>query len=190
MTFNIKNMKTKILILTGLFMSLSFYSCAGEFPKKKETPLCAEWLQPDSSAYAHLGKRLATILFSPSKVRCYHLTGKETVGKDEIQIEPHFVRDTLISVLTPQEQTILQYALLSSEKNYERDSMVIMSPYVPCLEFEFTKKKESAHIVISLSDFSWSIIYDDKKQFNYNYFETSLIEKFCQYYLSKLNIKK
>lgn len=181
-------MKVKILITSLLFLAVCFAACSGS-SKKDGKPLCDEWKQPDSIAYNQLGKSLATVLFQPKDVKCYHLVGKETIGEDEMQIEPGFVRDTMLAKLDKEEYSLLQFSLLSVGKNYERDSVVVMSPYVPCLEFEFSRKKETAHVIISLSDFSWTVVYDDKRQFNFNYIDTPTMEQFCKYYLSKLNTK-
>ena len=178
-------MKVKLFLLLSVYMGVSFIACAGS-PQKKTTekPICSEWMTPDSTAYNKLGKRLATVLFSPKTVKCYHLLGKAEVAKDDVEIEQHFVRDTLLATQKSDEIAVLQYALLKPAKSYERDSITVMSPYMPILEFEFTQKKETAHVVISLSDFSWTIIYDDKRQFNCTYANGELISQFCNYYLS------
>ncbi len=160
-------------------------ACASNSAKKsKNKPICAAWLMPDSTVCKKLGNRLTSVLFSPQKVKCYHLTGKEHVEKNEVEIEDHYVRDTMICNLSADEISVLQFILLRPSKNYERDSMIVMSPYLPTLEFEFSKKKETAHILVSLSDLSWSVIYDGKRQFNFNYKNHALLETFCKYYLS------
>lgn len=181
-------MKSRVTFMLGLMLTMVVSACATNPPKGEDSdPICAEWLMPDSAAYNVLGKHLATILFSPQSVKCYHLIGKEEVKKGDIEIEQHFVRDTLLATLKPTEIAILQYALIKPAKSYSQDSIKVMSPYMPILEFEFTKKKEKAHVVISLSDLSWTVIYDDKNQFNFNYANQELISQFCKYYISKLN---
>ena len=65
-----------------------------------------------------------------------------------------------------------------------------MSPYMPILEFEFANKKEKAHVVISLSDMTWTVFYDDKKQFNFTYANEELLAQFCNYYVSLYNNKR
>ena len=70
-------MKPKLLILLVMLMNLSLSACAGAPQKKSsEKPLCAAWLTPDTAAYNKLGKRLATVLYQPSRVKVYHLVGK------------------------------------------------------------------------------------------------------------------
>lgn len=178
-------MKEKVFIMICLMINQCFCSCASGASKKvEEKPICAQWKQPDSEAYNKLGKRLATLLFSPKSVKCYHLIGKESVAKDDVEIEKNFVRDTLLATLKSDEITVLQYALLKPAKSYKNDSIKVMSPYMPILEFEFTNKKEKAHVVISLSDMTWTVFYDDKKQFNFTYANEELLAQFCNYYVS------
>jgi hypothetical protein len=177
-------MKEKFLISVGIMLCLYLGACASKPQKGADKPICAEWIKPDSAAYNKLGKRLATVLFAPQSVKCYHLIGKEKVEKGDVEIDKNFVRDTLLATLKPGEIAVLQYSLLKPAKSYRKNSVVVMSPYMPILEFEFTKKKEKAHVVISLSDVSWTIFYDDKKQFNYNYANEDLVAQFCNYYVS------
>lgn len=181
----------KILFITCIMAFLSLNACASGGKKQSEKPICAEWLFPDSSAYSKLGKRLTAILFSPQKVNCYYLVGKEKIGKDDVEIETNFVRDTLLAKLTNGEIAVLQYSLLKPSKSYEKkDSVIVMSPYMPILEFEFVNKKEKAHVVMSLSDMTWTIIFDDKKQFNFPYANVELVSQFCNYYVSKYKSNK
>lgn len=176
----------RILLFACIMAFQSLCACASGEKKPSEKPLCAEWMLPDSSAYNKLGKRLSTVLFSPQKVNCYYLIGKEKVGKDDVEIENNFVRAKLLASLKSDEIAVLQYSLLKPAKSYEKKgSVIVMSPYMPIIEFEFIKKKEKAHVVISLSDMTWTIIFDDKKQFNYPYANGELVAQFCNYYISK-----
>ncbi len=177
-------MKKKNFLFVGFMLCICLVACANSSAKTEEKPICAEWLQPDSGAYEVLGKRLATVLFSPQSVKCYHLIGKEKIMEGDVEIEQNFVRDTLLATLKSDEIAILQYALLKPALSYKKDSVVVMSPYIPVLEFEFGKKKEKAHVVISLSDMTWTLFYDDKRQFNFNYANEHLLAQFCEYYLS------
>lgn len=143
---------------------------------------------PDSVVYKSLGKTLSEILFSPAKVKVYSLKGVENVGKNDVEIEDHFVRDTLVATMDAKQIALLQYLLLTNEDNYKNDSVQIRSPYIPLLEFEFTRKKgQVAHVIISLQDRTWTVVYDDKVQFNWNYANKSLIKRFCNYYIDKRN---
>lgn len=146
---------------------------------KKESKPAVYAIQPDSNTYTILGKTMTDILFSPSKVTCYAVKGKAQVDKTDFELEPHYVRDSLIAKLTPSQVALFQFLVLSDKSNYSQDSIKVRSPYVPHLELCFEKKKQQVHVLISQSDFSWTICYDDKKQGNWNYAEKRLVRRFC-----------
>ena len=146
---------------------------------KKESKPAVYAIQPDSNTYTILGKTMTDILFSPSKVTCYAVKGKAQVDKTDFELEPHYVRDSLIAKLTPSQVALFQFLVLSDKSNYSQDSIKVRSPYVPHLELCFEKKKQQVHVLISQSDFSWTICYDDKKQGNWNYAEKRLVGRFC-----------
>lgn len=136
--------------------------------------------QPDSVVYYTLGKTMSEVLFNPSKVTCYKVRGKSVVDRVDYELEPHYVRDSLVCKLDIVQIGILQFNLLLDEENYREDSIKVRSPYVPCIEFCFEKKKmEPVHIIISLSDYSWTILFDDKKQGNWNYADKRLMQRYC-----------
>lgn len=167
----------KLTLLTLLLLTIvGISSCTAKGIKKKANK---SMITPDKVAYQTLGKSLSDVLFSPTKVNVYSLKLKERVGKDDIEIEDHVVRDTLITSLSNEEIAILQFILLADGDSYKNDSIIVRSPYVPVIEFEFVKKKETAQIVISLSDRSWTVWFDDKKVFNYNYANREGIKRFC-----------
>jgi hypothetical protein len=97
-----------------------------------------------------------------------------------VQVEPHWVRDSMLGSLSPQLYGVIQYALISDIENYKDDSIRVKSPYVPVIEFEFRQKKNIVHIIISMSDFTWTIMYDDKRQIHYNYQNKVLINRLCE----------
>lgn len=175
-------MKVRLMFLLGLLCSVtSFASCNGA--KRKAVN---DAIRPDSAVYYTLGKTMSEILFNPTKVTCYTIQGKSAVAKDDFELEPHYVRDSLITKLNIGQFNILQFNLLSDAENYKEDSIKVRSPYVPCIEFCFEKKKmEPVHVLISLSDFSWTIIYDDKRQGNWNYAEKRLMERYCKMLLGE-----
>ena len=152
---------------------------AKEQKMKKESKPAVYAIQPDSNTYTILGKTMTDILFSPSKVTCYAVKGKAQVDKTDFELEPHYVRDSLIAKLTPSQVALFQFLVLSDKSNYSQDSIKVRSPYVPHLELCFEKKKQQVHVLISQSDFSWTICYDDKKQGNWNYAEKRLVRRFC-----------
>lgn len=166
-------------------MSLcAFYSCsAGD--KGKSKPVELAWNAPDSMIYEKLGKTLTSVLFSPKEVRCYAMEWQDTVKSN--QLEPNFKRGKLIKKLSKEEVAVIQFSLLANKDNYVNDTIVVLSPYVPCINIEFIeKKKEKANILVSLSDFTWTMLFDDKKQFNYNYHSRDF-ERLCILYLNQNN---
>lgn len=164
-----------------VLFSVLTISCfaAKEQKMKKESKPAVYAIQPDSNTYTILGKTMTDILFSPSKVTCYAVKGKAQVDKTDFELEPHYVRDSLIAKLTPSQVALFQFLVLSDKSNYSQDSIKVRSPYVPHLELCFEKKKQQVHVLISQSDFSWTICYDDKKQGNWNYAEKRLVGRFC-----------
>lgn len=164
-----------------MLFSVLTISCfaAKEQKMKKESKPAVYAIQPDSNTYTILGKTMTDILFSPSKVTCYAVKGKAQVDKTDFELEPHYVRDSLIAKLTPSQVALFQFLVLSDKSNYSQDSIKVRSPYVPHLELCFEKKKQQVHVLISQSDFSWTICYDDKKQGNWNYAEKRLVRRFC-----------
>lgn len=164
-----------------VLFSVLTISCfaAKEQKMKKESKPAVYAIQPDSNTYTILGKTMTDILFSPSKVTCYAVKGKAQVDKTDFELEPHYVRDSLIAKLTPSQVALFQFLVLSDKSNHSQDSIKVRSPYVPHLELCFEKKKQQVHVLISQSDFSWTICYDDKKQGNWNYAEKRLVRRFC-----------
>lgn len=178
-------MKKLFLIMMMTLTVTGMTSCSAKPAKGGQAD---PMFMPDSAVYKSLGKSLSEILFSPTKVRVYSLKGVENVGKNDVEIEDHFVRDTLVATLDAKQIALLQYLLLANEENYKNDSVRVRSPYLPQLEFEFVKKKDqTAHVVVSLSDRTWTVVYDDKVQFNWNYANKELVARFCDYFIKKGN---
>ena len=133
-----------------------------------------------SEVRAELGNTLADLLLDPASVTCYSVKGKEKITPDDIELEPHYVRDSLCGSLSPEAISVLTFLLTSDMDNYSRDSVLIKSPYMPEIEFSFTRRKQEAHVLVSMTNFSWTVIYDGKKQFNYNYVDKRNIARFCE----------
>lgn len=166
----------KVLFLVSILSSVTaFASCDNANEKTMKYSI-----QPDSAVYYTLGRTVSDILLSPNKVTCYTIKGKSSVAKEDYELEPHYVRDSLVAKLTSSQISILQFELLADEANYAQDSIRVRSPYVPCVEFCFEKKKLVAHIIVSLSDFSWTLLYDDKRQGNWNYADKRFMERYCR----------
>lgn len=177
-------MKNHVFIISCfLLIGASMMSCSAFTLGKTKVKLGTDIVVPDSLVCAQLGSSVKETLLSPSSVKCYLLKGKSEVLESDFQVEPHYVRDTLVGALEPELYSILQYMLIADSNNYQQDSVMVKSPYMPRVEFEFTKKKTVVHLVISLSDFSWSVIFDDKKQFNFNYADKAFVARYCSMFL-------
>lgn len=176
-----------------MLWSFSLTACsstpANSNKKSKQTsekPVCNDWIHPDEVAYKNLGRHLTDILINAKTIKVYSLCPKEKLTPDDYEVDAHFVRDSLLGTLTKEQAVVLAYNLISNGANYHKDSsLIVMSPYYPILEFEYAKKKDVAHVIISLSDFTWTLKYDDKEQFHYNYASGTFIQRFCNYFLKK-----
>ena len=186
--------KLNVLFLTAMTILCVNYATACGIAKDtdtknkstKEAPVCNKWIHPDKTAYRILGRKLTDILINAKQVRVFPLTPKETITPDDYEVEPHFVRDSLLGTLTREQAVVLKYNLVSNGANYHNDSTYItMSPYYPIIEFECTKKKEVAHIIISPSTFTWAVKYDDRILFKYNYANGTFVKRFCNYFLQE-----
>jgi hypothetical protein len=176
-------MRKTVLLLAMLLPGVFCMASCGGWGKKSPKKL----IQPDSAVYSMLGKTMSEVLFNPTSVTCYTLKGKTEVGPSDYQVEPHWVRDSLVGELSPDLYGILQFALIANCENYKDDSLRLKAPYVPVLEFEFCKKKTEVHIIISVQDRTWTIMYDDKRQVHFNYHDCDLIERFCALFLKPEN---
>lgn len=171
-------MKKNIVFILLALSGMGLFACHAKGVQETASPFI-----PDSTVYKILGKSLSEILFNPSRVRCYAVKNVAQPRKEELAFDQNFVCDTLISKLTKEETAILHFLLLSSPDNYHESAAKVRSPYFPNLAFEFKKNRRVAYVLVSLSDFSWSIYYDDKIQFNYNYTNADVIARFCNYYI-------
>ena len=167
------------MLLTLIFSSVICMASCGDYGKKSPTGP----IQPDSAVYAMLGRTMSEVLFHPGSVTCYTLKGKAEVSPTDFEVEPHWVRDSLIGKLTPETYGILQFVLIANSENYKNDSVRIKAPYVPVLEFEFKQKKNVVHVLVSVSDQTWTIMYDDKRQVHFNYHDPELILRFCELFV-------
>ncbi len=174
-------MKLRVTLATLMLCALlSVVSCA-KSPKKEYKIK----IQPDSTICATLGNTITEALFKPSKVTCYSLKGKNAVDLTDVEITPHYVRDSMVCKLKSDDIAILQFILLANPDNYCQDSILVRSPYVPEMEFCFSKNKMDVHVVISFSDFSWCIIGDGKNHGNWNYTDRGMISRFRSLMLKK-----
>lgn len=175
--------KKNLLLLVLMFSGAICMASCGDLGRK--SPI--KGIQLDSSVCAMLGRTMSDVLFNPGSVTCYTLKGKTEVARSDFQVEPHWVRDSLVGKLSPQLYGILQFALVANSENYTNDSIRIKAPYIPILEFEFQKKKTVVHVLVSTSDHTWTIMYNDKRQIHFNYHDCELIDRFCEMFLKPEN---
>ena len=189
-----KSMKFLLLCITQMLCVNCIAACSASNLKdvaENQPPICNSFIHPDSIAYQNLGRRLTDVLINAKNIKVYTLTPKEKLNPDDYEVDAHFIRDSLLGTLTNEQATVLKYNLISNGANYYKDTtLIVMSPYYPMLEFEFTKKKEVAHLIVSLSDFSWVVKFDDKRLFKYNYANGTFIRRFCEYFINEDKNKK
>lgn len=177
----------KLTLVLMLMCTLAGLASCNAKTIKKGTAMSKNISYPGDTAKVKLGESLSDVLYAPTKVNVYRLKVKERVGKDDVEVDDHVVRDKLLAVLSSEETAILQYVLLSDEDSYALDSIMVRSPFMPIIEFEFVKKKVTAQVVVSLLDRSWTVWYDDKRQFHFNYSNKKQVERFCRYFLNDNN---
>lgn len=169
---------------------LAFASCAPEDNKKDTTETKIKmdeetWLTPDSASYAKLGEKLAKILFSPTKVKCYRLLFNDSITADDIQVERNIVRGPLVETLNRKQIALMQFALMKPAESYLMDSVAVRAPYDPVLEFVFSRRNEKAQVIVSPNNLTWTVIYDNKRQFNYNFANKETLIRFFNYFINK-----
>lgn len=166
--------------MLSFFAVLLPMGCTAKEPQpvsKTSEPVSAT----DSVVYHNLGKTLYELLSAPSKVTVYSVEGKEKIENGDVVVEAPFVRkNVLVEKLGKEDVAILQYLLPFDSENYKNDTVIVRSPYLPAIEFCFTKKKQEAHLLVSLSDGSWTLVYDDKIQQHWNYADKRQIVRFCK----------
>lgn len=169
------------ICVSGVSLCLVLACCAFTPRSRKLTTAKAV---NQSAIRAELGNTLADLLLNPSTVTCYSVKGKEKITPDDYELEPHFVRDSLCGVLSSDALAVLTFILTSSEENYVTDTNLIKAPYIPEVEFCFARKKQKAHVLVSMTNFSWTVVYDGKKQFNYVFHDRKNVVRFCEMVLN------
>lgn len=170
----------KIVVLLALLIPgvLCIASCGSDGKKEPTSSI-----QPDSTVCAMLGRSTTDVLFNPSSVTCYTLMAKGVVDSADVEVEPYWVRDSLIGKLAPETYGILQFALIANGENYKDDTLRIKAPYIPVLEFEFQQKELAAHVLISLSDQTWTVMQDNQRQIHFNFRDPELMRRFCELFV-------
>lgn len=172
--------KKNYLTLLLLLSIISNHALAGE-----RGPLTRTKTITDSLIISHLSKSVAEIVSMPDRVICYTIANKDSILPSDIVLQTQFVKDSAISVLTKKEINILQYLLVEDIESYKNDSTIIRSPYLPEIGFDFIKKNSTVHVLISLVDYSWTVIYDEKEFLHFNFANKEIFTKFCKQLLNK-----
>lgn len=178
-----------LCIMFSLFIFMT--ACAEKKTIVKETTNEINWMLTDSVFTKQIDDSLKQILFTPDTVKCYHISYRDKIDEKDVEVIKDYVRDSLISILNFSQISAMQYILISNPTNYSNDTIRVQAPYLPTLEFEFRKKSFSPiSIVISTLDHSWQITSRKKEIHNHNFAETSLIERFCNYFVSRYERKE
>ncbi len=181
----------KIVNFILMMATVSFTSLAACTVSNDTVPIQKKgaWLRPDSLAYSQLGRNLSTILFSSSKVECYPLIYKEKPEEGDVEVEKHFVRGESLGFLKADQLAVMRYILIAPAESYQKDSIRVRAPYAPAMEFVFhhKKMKQDAQIVLSPNDFTWTLFYDDKRQFHFNFTNKEAVVRFYQSMLDYSN---
>lgn len=146
-------MKTKLAMM--ILVMLVAQGCKGQAKNdgKTETgikPILTErnFIVPDSTVSAFLGDTICGILFCPKEVVCHLIKTDgdlKPIGKDDA---PEKVK---LGELGLSQISVLQF-LLHNERNYNFDSIVPKSPFIPYLTFDFIKnKKEMLTLYVSFN---------------------------------------
>ncbi|MBO4850224.1 MAG: hypothetical protein J5529_04890 [Prevotella sp.] len=170
-------MRKIIILFIAILVNFNLWGCQPTKPNKM--------LTPDSIVCKQLGTSLAQLLSSPSTVKCYAVRNVRQPSETDFAFTENFVLGELITKLSRQEVAILEFLIPSNEANYHVNPAKVKSPYMPRLAFEFAKGKKKAWLLVSLANMSWSIYYDGKTQFTYDYVERDVIERFCNYFIQQ-----
>jgi hypothetical protein len=170
-------MNSKIVgVVCMLLICTCLHACAQPVDTKPIAKNIGEQLMaPDSIIISKLGNEVCGILFAPDKVDVYTLEPKNEVDEGDYETEPHFVRKAYVGNLDKKFVDVIKFILLSNDSCYESDSTVVQTFYLPVIEFEYTKKKKSASVIISLNDGTWTVVSAGKRKLNYNYNNPELI---------------
>ena len=114
---------------------------------------------------------------------------KEKPAKGDVEVEHSIVRGKSLGLLNIEQRAVLRYTLFVPAESYQKDSIRVRAPYNPVLEFVFYHKKmqQEAHVIMSPNDFSWTVFYDDKRQFKFNFANKETVVRFCKLILDSKN---
>lgn len=189
MKINIMNQKI-LGALFLLFIAFGLPACAKSKERRPKTiDIGKELLQADSTIISVLGEEIYDILSSPNQVNVYSIQPKKELSEDDYEVEPHFIRKSHIGNVSKRFQDVISYILITDTTNYGQDTTIAQTFYLPVVEIEYKKKKETVSVLISPNDNSWSIVKNSKRLLNNNYSNKEPINRLVKG-LTNINSKK
>lgn len=121
----------------------------------------------DSTVNIILGDSISLFLFSPDSVTVSKLV--EKIESTRFSKSKSFKKSSIPKTIKGIDLQILQQKFLSNKQNYQKDSIVVMSPFIPAMEIDFFKNQDAVNMIISFSDHSWVINKNGQTIINFNY---------------------
>lgn len=176
----------KVSFLCAVFcLTVVITACANTKVVVSTNSNNAEWMLTDSTLVKQIGDSLKQVLFEPDTVKCYHISYKEKLKDKDVEVVKGYVRDSLVTILSVSQTSVLQFILLSDAANYSNNSILVQSPYLPTLEFVFGKKNyEPVSVVISTLDRSWQIVWRGKQIHTHNIGNNNQVERFTNHFMN------
>lgn len=162
-----KMVKWSVPVINGLFFFLFLF---GEYSVHGQVQDFMKTIDPYITG-PH-AKMVKDILSNPEQVICYRLAETDDIDiktGDTEKLDIYWIRTNISKKLNEEEREILFSNLLHNEVNYQKEMALMSSPYVPVVDFQLIHKGKSIDVLVSLSDKSWTIIYDGIRVFNNRY---------------------
>ncbi len=170
--------RTLIGTLCVLLAGVGLMACAQSAPKKLPIKnIGATFTTPDSTIVEAIGDTIIDVLTAPSKVNVYLIEPKSEPAATDHEVEPHFIRGQYIGTLDKKFIDVVNYVLVTDPQNYSNDSTAVQTFYMPVVELEYVKKKQSVSVVISPNDGTWSVVSHKKCIFNHNFKNSTLVNR-------------
>lgn len=122
---------------------------------------------PDSIVVNLLNDTIVDYLFAPDSVTAAKLGEKTTVTN--LSKSKSFEKISGSKLIEGKDLQLLQLAHLADQHNYQNDSIIVMSPFIPAMEIDFFKGGDFVKMIVSFSDRTWMLLKDDKRILKFNY---------------------
>lgn len=184
-SLSVRDVRLLSCIILAFCLSIIMTACANTKSVATDCKQDSRWMLADSALSKYLADSISLTLFCPDTVKCYHIIYKDTIREKDIQVVKGYVRNTLLTTLNEGQTAILQYLLLSNPTCYSKDTVLVQSPYLPSLEFEFQKQgKPTISVIVSNIDKSWQMLVNREQVSSYNFVDSRPIERFCNYFIN------